>query len=209
MNKTPLIEQLENLYEPVGNQWVTQNSLVLNIARQSGIAIGGSIAMAITRKKVVKEPGDLDFFTSDMKKAEDFVKRITDWLNNRPNTYYNIRINNETTHCLEGVIRHYRLVVPFWLPICVMVLEKPIRQFWWNKQPVQFFDDVVQAAKQTTAIDGKERAYYMPKIPNPLEEEFENHDLTTSAFNGKKDRPNLSLLIDECSNYLKFENPIS
>jgi len=77
MIKSPLIVELENLYTPIDYKWVSRNSLVLNAARQSGIALGGSIAMAITRKKAVKEPGDIDFFTSDMKKAENFIKRKT------------------------------------------------------------------------------------------------------------------------------------
>lgn len=151
------ITALQEIYNSVGNKWIIKNSLVLKIAQQSGISLGGSIAMAITRKKAIKIPGDLDFFTDDVTKAEDFINRITRFLNNRKNTYYNIRINNETTHCLEGVKRHYRIVVPFWLPICVMVLDKPIRQFFWYRQPVQYFDDVVEAAKKVTLIDGKER----------------------------------------------------
>ncbi len=155
--KSEQIVALENLYKDVGNNWVVKNSLVLNIARQSGVAIGGSIAMAITRKKAVKEPGDIDLFTDSQVKAEDFIKRLTSYLNGRPNTYYDMRINNRTEHCLEGVVRHYRVKVPFWLPICVMVLEKPIRTFYWNKMPVQFFDDVVSAAKKASDIDGKTR----------------------------------------------------
>jgi hypothetical protein len=151
------ITALQEIYGSVGNEWIIKNSLILKIAQQSGISLGGSIAMAITRKKAIKIPGDLDFFTDDQSKAEDFVNRITRFLNNRKNTYYNMRINNETAHCLEGVKRHYRIVVPFWLPICVIVLDKPIRQFFWHRQPVQYFDDVVEAAKKTTAIDGKER----------------------------------------------------
>lgn len=151
------ITALQEIYGSVGNEWIRKNSLVLKIAQQSGVALGGSIAMAITRKKAIKIPGDLNFFTDDQRKAEDFVNRITRFLNNRKNTYYNMRINNETAHCLEGVKRHYRIVVPFWLPICVMVLDKPIRQFFWHRQPVQYFDDVVEAAKKTTATDGKER----------------------------------------------------
>jgi hypothetical protein len=164
------ITALQEIYGSVGNEWIIKNSLVLKIAQQSGVALGGSIAMAITRKKAIKIPGDLDLFTDDQSKAEDFVNRITRFLNNRKNTYYNMRINNETAHCLEGVKRHYRIVVPFWLPICVMVLDKPIRQFFWHRQPVQYFDDVVEAAKKTTAIDGRERVeYYIPKIKNKMD----------------------------------------
>lgn len=164
MIESSLIRELKILYSSMGNEWVKKNSFVLNTAKLAGVALGGSIAMAITRKKVVKEPGDMDFFTDDIKKAEDFVKRITKFLDNRDNTYYNIRVNNKTSHCLEGVKRHYRIVVPFWLPICVMVLDKPIRQFYWNKTPVQYFDDVVKAAKKATLIDGKERVVEEPKL---------------------------------------------
>jgi hypothetical protein len=38
-----------------------------------------------------------------------------------------------------------------------MVLEKEVRSFIWNGIRVQYFDDVVAAAKQTTTRDNKER----------------------------------------------------
>ena len=60
--------------------------------------------------------------------------------------------------------------------ICVMVLEKPIRRFYWNRLSVQYFDDVVKAAKLVTKIDGKERVDEPPKLKVRLSDVFDNLD---------------------------------
>lgn len=156
-DKNWLIHHLELLYSDVGNDWIKKNSLLLNYARGSRLALGGSIAMAITRKRAIKVPGDIDLFTNSVEDAEKFITKIRKYLDNRTNTYYSIQINNETPHCLEGVKRHYRISIPFWKKVCVMVLKEPIRTFIWNGTKIQYFDDVVKAAKQATTIDGKER----------------------------------------------------
>lgn len=159
-NKNAIITGLEELYAPVGNEWVIKNSYVLNAARTSKLSIGGSIAMAITRKKAIKIPGDIDLFTDSYYEAESFINKITSYLNNRPNTYYGIMVNNETPYCLEGVSHYVHIQVPFWHKICVMVLKDSIRSFIWNRTKVQYFDDVVKAAKKVTEIDGKERVSF-------------------------------------------------
>ncbi len=161
MAESKLIKGLTEIYDPFIDDnfdWVKRNSLVLNYARRHKLVFGGSIAMAITRKKATKIPGDIDLFTNNNIDAMNFVNDIMNFLHTKKGVFYRLYVNNETQFTLEGVKSHYRIVgPPYWLPICVMVLKKPIRQFYWNAAPVQFFDDVVAAAKEVTAKDGKER----------------------------------------------------
>jgi hypothetical protein len=162
-------EALSKLYGPLfvedAPNWVRKNELVLNYARKSNLVVGGSIAMAITRKKVVKIPGDLDFFTNDNEDAMYFLTAMMYYLHKKPGSHYRIFVNNQTKFTLPGVISHYRLEgPPYWLPICVMVIEKPIRYFAWHGLRVQFFDDVVAAAKDVTKRDGKERVDVEPIV---------------------------------------------
>ena len=55
------------------------------------------------------------------------------------------------------------------MPICIMVLEKPIRKFYCCGIPIQYFEDIVKSANETTTRDGKER------VPRTL---LENLDIT-------------------------------
>lgn len=155
--KSKIIEYLDDLYHTTGKEWVKKNSLPINYAKNSRLAFGGSIAMAISNRRPAKIPGDLDFFTDCKEDAEEFILKIMGFLGNRKNTWYDMRFNHETEYVLDGVSDHIRIKVPFWLPICVMVLKDPIRKFYKHGMAVQYFDDVVKAAKEATEIDGKER----------------------------------------------------
>lgn len=156
MKKIPhYITELENIYSEFDNSWCQKNSLVLYLARKNKLAIGGSIGIAISRKKAHKMPGDFDFFTSSYKDAWTFVSMLLDYLSRKSGTYGDIKFQNETKFTLKGVKNYFRITIPFWLPICVMVLEEPVRKFYWETIAVQYFDDIVVAAKTTTEIDKK------------------------------------------------------
>jgi len=157
MAKSTIISNLEELYKPLDNKWVNQNSLVINYAKGAGLSVGGSIAMAISNRKPHKIPGDFDFFTDDNEKSLKFIQNIIFWLSQRANTHYKIQFNTKTEFTLPGVSHHVRITVPFWKPICIMTLENPIRYFFYHGLKVQYFDDVVRAAKEATAKDGKKR----------------------------------------------------
>jgi hypothetical protein len=164
MTKSKLITGLEELYHPFiteNNNWVKSNSLLLNYARQNQLVIGGSIAMSITNKKPHKLPRDIDLFTNDDNHAWNFITKIQKYLHNKKGSHYRIFVNNETKFTLEGVKSHYRIVgPPYWLPVCVMVLKDPIRKFYWSSAPVQYFDDVIAAAKKVSERDEK------PRVPS-------------------------------------------
>lgn len=158
MAKSPTIIGLEELFAPLDNTWINKNSLVINYARNCGLAVGGSIAMAISNKKPHKVPNDFDFFTDNNDNALSFLTKIITWLAQRPKTNYKVLINNKTKFTLQGVSHHIRILVPFWKPICIMTLESPMRVFHFKGGlQVQYFDDVVAAAKQATDIDSKDR----------------------------------------------------
>ena len=158
MAKSPTIIGLEELFAPLDNTWINKNSLVINYARNCDLAVGGSIAMAISNKKPHKVPNDFDFFTDKNDNALNFLTKIITWLAQRPKTNYKVLVNNKTKFTLPGVSHHIRILVPFWKPICIMTLESPMRVFHFKGGlQVQYFDDVVAAAKHATGIDNKER----------------------------------------------------
>ena len=157
MSRFALINNLESLYAEHDNTWVKSNSLVLNYARQADLAIGGSVAMSISNKRAHKTPSDLDFFTDNKEDSTEFVHNITAWLDRRVNTHYKLLVNHETKFTLPNVSHHVRIIVPFWKPICVMTIKSSLRSFFYHGLRVQYFDDVVAAAKQATEIDGKDR----------------------------------------------------
>ncbi|MEI8138210.1 MAG: hypothetical protein WCH21_12870, partial [Bacteroidota bacterium] len=132
MAKSPTIIGLEELFAPLDNTWINKNSLVINYARNCGLAVGGSIAMAISNKKPHKIPNDFDFFTDKNDKSLDFLNKIISWLSQRPNTNYKVLFNNKNNFTLPGVSNHIRIMVPFWKPICIMTLESPIRTFYFK-----------------------------------------------------------------------------
>lgn len=157
-NDSKIITELKTLFAPLNNEWVQDNSLLINYARREHLVFGGSIALAISRKKPHKVPGDIDLFTNDYDSAWRFITNVLNYLSNKKGSYGKVQFNNQTKFTLEGVKNHIRLSgPPFWLPVCVMVLEEPIRQFIWNGTRVQFFDDVVKAAKKVEKIDNKIR----------------------------------------------------
>ncbi len=163
--KSEYILGLEALYKSLNNSWVNANSFLLNTARQCRLSLGGSIGIAVSRKKPHKIPGDIDLFTDSYDDAWEFTTKILKYLSNKPGSYGKLVFNNETKFTLEGVKNHIRISgPPYWLPICVMVMKKPVRYFYWNRTRVQYFDDIVVAANKTTEIDKKERVPFSVEI---------------------------------------------
>ena len=205
MAKSTIISNLEELYKPLDNKWVNQNSLVINYAKGAGLSVGGSIAMAISNRKPHKIPGDFDFFTDDNEKSLKFIQNIIFWLSQRANTHYKIQFNTKTEFTLPGVSHHVRITVPFWKPICVMTLESPIRSFFYHGLKVQYFDDVVQAAKEATAKDGKKRITFdeeeaRANIRNRFNADG-TYDITCDSTNNssediRNNRVNIAVAID-------------
>ena len=199
MAKSTIIQNLEKLYNDIGNKWVNQNSLVINYAKGAKLAVGGSVAMAVSNKKPHKIPGDLDFFTDNNEDALKFIQNITYWLSTRPNTHYTMQFNTKTAYTLPGVSHHVRISVPFWKPICVMTLMNPIRAFYYHGLRVQYFDDVVAAAKQASSIDDKERLpFNVEECSNIIRDRY--------IANGSYDVGTCHILCDSTNNPLEDIN---
>lgn len=177
------IEKLTNIYSDVGNEWIKKNELVLNYGMQSGLALGGSIALAIgSGKKAFKTPGDIDFFTDNQDAYFDFICNMMSYLFSRENTQYELKFNHETKFNLENVSDHCRLVVPFWKKVCIMVLKTPITTYYVNGMKIQRYDDVVAAAKAVTLIDGKKRVVDENGIYDPNDITITNTPITTEGI---------------------------
>jgi hypothetical protein len=157
-SESKLITNLKELYSPLDNKWVTANSLLLNLAKKHKLALGGSIGLSISRKNPIKDPSDIDFFTNSYDDAWAYATQLLKYLSEKKGSYGKLMFNNETKFTLEGVKNHIRIQgPPYWKPICIMVLKEPMRTFFWNRVQVQFFSDIVAAAKKTTEIDKKVR----------------------------------------------------
>jgi hypothetical protein len=168
--KSKLVKGLEELYKPLGNEWVNNNAFVLNTARRCEIAIGGSIGMAIGRKSASKIPGDIDLFTDDYNKALAFLSTVVEFLSNKIESVgYKVQFNNNTKFTLPGVSHHIRINVPFWKPICIMTLKSPLRAYFFKGLKVQDYRDNMTAAEEIEKIDGKPRTN-KTLIPSTLTE---------------------------------------
>lgn len=197
MSRFALINNLELLYAEHDNTWVKSNSLVLNYARQANLAIGGSIAMSVSNKRAHKTPSDLDFFTDNQEDSTEFIHLITAWLDRRVNTHYKLLVNHETKFTLPNVSHHVRIIVPFWKPICVMTLKTPLRSFFYHGLRVQYFDDVVAAAKQVTEIDGKDRVPPMSAASVSVQKLQTLSDIFDIDFSDEYDTPSLVNSVNE------------
>lgn len=156
-------EHLEEIYAPAGNEWVNRNGFVFYAAKQSDLSIAGSIAISLGRKKSIKIPGDIDFVCDNNQAALEFVDRLQNKLLSM-SVYWRVQFNSKTEFCPDGCSVHIRFTAPFWLPICVMVVEKV--NFWRTNggNQIQSFNDVIKAAKELDERDGKGR------VPEDLEE---------------------------------------
>lgn len=147
---------LGKIYEPFGNEWVKHNGFVFDQARACGLALAGSIAIAVSRKKAIKLPGDIDFVCQNNSEAQYFINILQDYLLKK-SVYWKIQVNSKTHFCPKGCTAHFRITVPFWLPICVMVIGEV--KYWRIEggNQIQQFNDVVNAAKALEERDGKDR----------------------------------------------------
>lgn len=74
---TPFLDFLSSIYKDFeADKWVNQNALPFSHAKNSGLAIAGSIAISIARKKAIKKPGDIDFVTDDIEAALYFIRLL-------------------------------------------------------------------------------------------------------------------------------------
>jgi hypothetical protein len=154
---------LGQIYEPFGNEWVKGSGIVFDIARNSNVSLAGSIAIAVARKKAAKAPGDIDFVAPNSEDAQKFIAALQNYLLTK-SVYWKVQVNSRTHFCPKGCVAHFRMTVPFWLPICVMVIGEVSSWRVEGGNQIQSFDDVVEAAKDLQLRDGKDRTSHLEEI---------------------------------------------
>jgi len=154
-----LISSLEGIYSPQGDvSWVKRNSFIFTQAAVNDLAIAGSIAIAIARKKSIRQPGDIDFVCDSIERARSFIKAVEDKLLDY-SCYYKVMTNHKTSFCPPSCSAHFRIITPFWMPICVMVIDPSMLRWWIHcgSYNVQDFNSVIDAAKALDERDNRGR----------------------------------------------------
>lgn len=153
---------LGQIYEPFGNEWVKANGYVFDSARKCELTLAGSIAIAVSRKKAIRPPGDIDFVCSSFEAARHFTGTLEEFLIKR-SVYWKTLTNSKTPFCPDGCSIHIRFVAPFWLPICIMVIPEVNHWRVSGGDLIQNYEDVVEAAKLLDERDGKGRVEEEPR----------------------------------------------
>lgn len=137
-------------------RWVRRHWAIIDYAGKNGIAIGGSVGMAIGHGSPVRAPNDLDFVTTDHNKAISFVLMCLNALSGY-RSRCQIRMNNMTSWVPDGALAHYRIDSSMWLPICIFVVENMSVWYPCKNLCVQSYNEIVAAAKKLTERDDKPR----------------------------------------------------
>lgn len=152
------IDNLTSVYYGLESEWIEKNRCVFESAGQSGLAVAGSIAMAVACKKAKKPPKDIDFVCCSVNDAMAFIASLQSVLMGYK-SHWRIYVNHDNDFVPPGCTTHFRFQCAFWLPICIMVITAEKFQFWFAKggMRVQRFDFAKDAAKQLEKVDNKDR----------------------------------------------------
>lgn len=173
--------------------WIERNNFVFWAARKSGLSLGGSIGIAVSRKKMVNQPNDIDFLAHNFGCAQSFIHLLERKLFQRK-SYWKTMVNHGTDFCPEGVETHIRFQCFLWLPICIMVLPKGKLSSWRTSQGMQIqnFKDIVSAAKALDERDEKGRITSEVEQSLLVQEENDDPIITLSiAFNNPESEDSL------------------
>lgn len=152
------IDNLTSVYTGLESEWIEKNRCVFESANQSGLAVAGSIAMAIACKKAKKIPKDIDFVCCSVNDAMAFIASLQMVLMGYK-SHWRIYVNHDNDFVPPGCKTHFRFQCAFWLPICIMVIPAEKFQFWFAKggMRIQRFDFAKSAAKELEKVDNKDR----------------------------------------------------
>lgn len=160
-------DHLKSIYASTGDtKWIDSNRFVFEQARVHGMALAGSIAIALSHKKSDKNPSDIDLVCSSAAEAMAFIQSLEFKLMGYK-SHWRVFVNHETEYCPPGCITHFRFQSAMWLPICIMVIPHDKFRFWLSLGGirVQLWDFVKESAAALGEIDGKER-----NLTDPLRE---------------------------------------
>jgi hypothetical protein len=165
------IDHLKEVYSGFDQKWIEKNRFVLETAVPHGMAIGGSIALALGTKKAKKDPSDIDFVCPSVNDAVAFIAALQVKLL-QYKSHWRVYANHNTEFVPPGCITHFRFQTAFWLPICIMVIPVEKFRFWFSHGlRVQLFDLAKKAASDLELVDEKDRTSL---YENPAEESLEH-----------------------------------
>ncbi len=154
------MSQIDHLSEIFGDApWIKASACVFDYSKECGLAVAGSIARAIARKKPsVTQPGDIDLVAASENDALAFLEMCQRMLL-RYRGHWRIFVNHKTEFTPPGAITHFRIQTAFWLPICVMVIPQDKFRFWFSQGGirVQLYEITCQTADELDKRDGRRR----------------------------------------------------
>lgn len=152
-------EKLESVYlETKQIEWIKGNRFVFEQAKINGLALAGSIAIALAKKRSSKLPSDIDFVCASAAEAMAFIQALEFKLMGYK-SHWRVYVNHNNEYCPPGCSTHFRFQSAMWLPICIMVIPHERFKFWFCEggARVQIFELVKKAGEDIGVIDGKDR----------------------------------------------------
>jgi len=142
--------QLEVVYNklPDSSKLLFKQRLVLRLAKKHGLALGGSVGLAMATKNPQKLPKDLDFVTDSYATAIDFAGEICKsiWGGGMYAGGMKIYQQFSTDWVPSPAMSHIRINIPFLLPICIFVLRPNTLNVWYYKgYKIQDYKDITKA----------------------------------------------------------------
>lgn len=146
----------------LGEAFVHKHRWLLEMARYCEVAICGGCAAAIVKENEDYIPGDLDFVTT-----KGNALRLIDNINHFLLDYkvhYRIGVNSKNDFVPPSALAHFRVMCPFWLPVCVFVLPDDKFKYYRINDGylLQYAEHVQAAADEMTLIDGRPRIASQP-----------------------------------------------
>lgn len=166
-------------------EFAVKNSWVINCAVKHRLALCGSVGVGVATNHPTRKPSDIDFVTDNPEDARACILAIEDFLSTK-SVHYRKLVNHRTKFCPKFTQSHYRIICPFWMEICIFVLDSDqikLDFFYRDGVKVQNYRQMYDAAKQLEETDGKKRV-------NGLSERFDSMlDLQDDPFDSDPSDP--------------------
>lgn len=164
-------EHLTSVYSGLETAWIERNRCVFEYACSAGLALAGSIAMAVACKKAKKTPSDIDFVCCSANDVMAFIAALQSVLM-RYESHWRIYVNHNNDFVPPGCLTHFRFQCALWMPICIMVIPAEKFQYWFapGGLRVQRFEFAKDAASKLEKVDNKDRTSDFDGPRDPEEE---------------------------------------
>jgi hypothetical protein len=155
----------------LGDKIVQQHQFIFDLAKKHEIALCGGCAAAICSSNTDYIPSDIDLVGTKANGLA-FINEINHFLIDR-NVHHRIYVNSNNDFVPPTAISHFRIQVPFWLPLCLFII--PIESYRYYRiekgMLIQLPQDVKQAARDMEEIDKRHRyaSDFIEDEPEPRE----------------------------------------